>query len=130
MTRIVDMKTRFVATVLAMLVLLTACASEVMGTYIGKSISEPMMDYGRPTNVYDLEGNRRAFQWIMNQSGTYPITTPSYGTIYGTGGWATVTTSSTTYVPYSQTCAYTLTATKSGDDWIVDGFRKPTLGCE
>lgn len=124
------MKLRITCTMLAFAVGLTACASEVMKSYIGKSISEPMMDYGRPTNVYDLGNDRRAFQWIMNQSGAYPITSPSYGTIYGAGGWATVTTSSTTYVPYSKTCAYTITAKKSGDDWIVDGFRKPTLGCE
>ncbi len=37
---------------------------------------------------------------------------------------------STACMPCSQTCAYTLTAVKSGDQWIVDGFRKPTLGCE
>lgn len=124
------MSPRVIGTMLAIVVGLTACASEVMKSYIGKPISEAMMDYGRPTNVYDLGNNRRAFQWIRTDTGAYPITTPSHSTIYGAGGWATVTTHSTSYVPYSQTCAYTLTAAKSGDDWIVDGFRKPTLGCE
>jgi len=114
----------------ASFVLLASCASDIMQAYVGKSISEPMMDYGRPTDVFELGGDRRAFQWMMTSSGAFPMTTPSYGTIYGSGGWATVTTTSTTYVPYSQTCAYTLTAKRSGDDWIVDGFRKPTLACE
>jgi hypothetical protein len=121
---------RSAAVLVTALLVLASCASDVMESYIGKSISEPMMDYGRPADVFDLGNNRRAFQWIITTSGAMPMTSPSYGTIYGNGGWASVTTRSTTYVPYSQTCAYTLTAIKSGDDWIVDGFRKPTFGCE
>ena len=106
------------------------CASQVMEGYVGKSIMEPMLDYGRPANVFDLGENRRAFQWSINDSSVMPITSPSTSTIYGSHGWANVSTTSTSYVPYSQTCLYTLTATRSGDDWIVDGFRKPTLMCE
>lgn len=118
------------ANLLVLVTALSGCASEIMAGYVGKSITEPMLDYGKPANVIDLGDNRRAFQWSIDQSGVMPITTPSTGTIYGSGGWAQVTTTSTTYVPYSQNCLYTLTATKSGNDWIVDGFRKPTLACE
>ena len=109
---------------------LASCASDIMGSYVGKSITEPMMDYGRPADVFDLGGGRRAFQWSINSSGFMPITTPSYGTIYGSNGWASVTTNSTSYMPYSQNCLYTLTASQKGNDWIVDGYRKPTMMCE
>jgi hypothetical protein len=109
---------------------LAACASDVMQSYVGKSINEPMLDYGRPTDVLDLGDGRRAFQWAINSSGYMPITSPSYGTIYGSNGWASITTNSTSYVPYSQDCHYTLTAKQSGNDWIVDGFRKPSTMCE
>ncbi len=114
----------------AVIALLSACASQIMENYVGKSITEPMLDYGRPESVFDLPDGRRAFQWVMRSSGVLPMSTPSESTIYGTGGWASVTTTSTTYLPYSQTCAYTLIAKPVGNDWIVDGFRKPRLGCE
>ncbi|WP_087207644.1 hypothetical protein [Yoonia vestfoldensis] len=116
--------------VLGALVILAGCASAILESYVGKSITEPMLDYGRPTNVFDLGPDRRAFQWQMNTSGVIPMTTPTTSNIYGSGGWATITTNTTTYTPYSQSCLYTLTATRSGDDWIVDGFREPTFMCE
>ena len=109
---------------------LSGCASAILESYVGKSITEPMLDYGRPTNVFDLGPDRRAFQWQRDYSGVVPITTPTTSTIYGSGGWASVTTNTTTYSPYSQSCLYTLTATRSGDDWIVDGYREPTFMCE
>lgn len=108
---------------------LSACASQVMQGYVGKSITEPMLDYGRPTDVFELGNNRRAFQWEITSSGSIPITTPSTSTIFGSGGWANVTTNTTTYSPYEQTCRYTLTAIASGEDWIVDGYREPTFMC-
>ena len=109
---------------------LAACASQIMEGYVGKSITEPMLDYGRPTSVFDLPDGRRAFQWQITDSGYTPISTPSTSTIYGNGGWATVTTTDTNYVPYSQTCLYTLFGKPRGKDWIVVGFKKPGLMCE
>ena len=110
-------------------IFVSACATQIMQGYVGKPIVEPMLDYGRPTAVFDIGQNRRAFQWEITSSGAIPITTPSTSNIYGAGGWATVTTNTTTYSPYTQTCRYTLTATRSGDDWIVDGYREPTMMC-
>lgn len=112
------------------LVAVGGCASQIMERYVGKSITEPILDYGPPANVINLQGDRRAFQWQIASSGVVPMTTPSTSTIYGSGGYASVTTQSTSYIPYSSECLYTLTATRSGDDFIVDGFRKPRLGCE
>ena len=115
--------------VLLVVFLLSACATQVMQGYVGKSITEPMLDYGRPTDVFELGQGRRAFQWEITSSGAIPITTPTTSTIYGSGGWANITTNSTSYSPYSQTCRYTLTAKASGEDWIVDGYREPTFMC-
>ncbi len=42
---------------------------------------------------------------------------------------AVVTSTSTTYMPYSQECLYTLTAVKQGEIYIVDGFRQPSFDC-
>ena len=111
-------------------VLLAGCASQVMQGYVGKSVTEPMLDYGRPTNVFDLPNGQRAFQWKMDVGGMMPMSTPSNSTIYGSGGWASVTTTSTTYVPYSNSCVYTLLGERSGKDWIIVDFRQPTMMCE
>jgi len=122
---------KMVLTLLALTIAsLTGCASDIMAGYVGKSIMEPMLDFGRPNDVFDLGDGRRAFQWKIDASGVIPISTPTYTTVYGPNGWATVTTTSTNYVPYSNQCVYTMTAQKSGNDWIVDGFRKPSLACE
>lgn len=109
---------------------LTACASQIMQGYVGKSVTEPMLDYGRPTSVFDLPNGQRAFQWQIQNSGVLPVSTPSTGTIYGSNGWATVTTTQTDYIPYSNNCVYTLLGEPRGDDWIIVDFRQPKLDCE
>lgn len=122
--------TRKYTALLLMAAALSGCASQILEGYVGKSISEPMMDMGRPENVIELSENRRAYQWRETNSDVIPITTPSTATIAGPGGWTSVTTTHTGYIPYTTDCLYTVTATKAGNDWIVDGFRKPSLECE
>lgn len=112
-----------------LIVSLSGCATEILQSYVGKSITEPTLDYGPATNIVELGGGRRAYQWATTNSGVMPITSPTTTNIYGSGGYATAYTSSTTYVPYSNDCLYTLTATQKGSDWIVDGIRQPTLAC-
>ncbi|SDX40695.1 hypothetical protein SAMN05444385_107106 [Tritonibacter mobilis] len=109
---------------------LAGCASQVMQGYVGKPISEAILDYGPPSHTLDLSDGRRAFQWKRTNSGMFPTTSPTSATIYGAGGSATVLGSTTTYVPYSNDCVYTLTAVRQGRDYIVDGFRQPSLECE
>ena len=115
---------------LASFLFLMGCASEIMASYVSKSINEPILDYGPPTHIVDLGNNKRAFQWKIDSSGLLPISTPTTSTIYTNGSVATVSSTTTSYIPYSDSCLYTLTAVKSGNDFIVDGFRKPRLGCE
>lgn len=112
------------------LISLAACASQIMEGYVGKSITEPMLDYGRPTTVFNLPDGRRAFQWSITSSGAIPVTNTTNANVYGTTGWANVTTTSTSYQPFEQTCLYTLFGEAQGDDWIVTGFRQPTVWCE
>jgi hypothetical protein len=109
---------------------LTACASEVLKSYVGKPVTEAILDNGPPTNIVELEEGHRAYQWAKTNSGVIPITTPTTTNIYGSNGYATAYSSSTDYIPYSNDCIYTLTATQKGKDWVVDGFRPPSFECE
>jgi len=100
-----------------------------MEGYVGKPITEPILDYGPPSNVVELGPKRRAFQWKIDSSGVAPLTTPSSATIYTPTGSAWITSQSTTYVPYSKQCLYTLTATETDGVYVVDGFRQPKFSC-
>lgn len=105
------------------------CATAILDGYVGKSISEPILDYGPPVNVLELPDGRKAFQWAVNSSGVIPVTNYSSGTAW-TGATSTyVTGTSTSYVPYSNRCVYTLYARPQGEDWIVTGYRQPSLDC-
>ncbi|MEO1950534.1 MULTISPECIES: hypothetical protein [Thioclava] len=115
---------------IAFFMVLSGCASQIMDSYVGKSISEPVLDYGPPMNVLDLPDGSRAYQWKMSDSGAVPIVTPTTSTVYGPAGLATVSGSQTNWVPYSKTCVYTLLAKPNGKDWVVTGYRKPTFNCE
>lgn len=108
----------------------SGCASQILAPYVGRSIEEPILDYGPPVNVLDLSDGRRAYQWRATNSGVLPMSSPSTATVYGSGGYATAYGTTTTYVPYSQDCLYTLTATRQGGQWIVEGYRQPNLMCE
>lgn len=108
---------------------LSACATDIMQGYVGKSVQEPILDYGPPTNVVELDDGRRGYQWQMNSSGVIPMSTPTSSTVFSGGQMAVVNSTSTTYLPYSQDCLYTLTAVKQGDIYIVDGFRQPSFDC-
>ena len=116
--------------VLALIGVMAGCASAVLESYVGKSITEAMLDYGQPTAAFDLPDGTRAFQWKVNDSGVIPISTTSNSQVYGAAGWTNVTTTSTNYTPYSQECLYTLLAKPQSRDWVVVGFRKPSLVCE
>ncbi|WP_353471794.1 hypothetical protein PVT71_10825 [Salipiger sp. H15] len=112
------------------LLLCGACASQVMEGYVGKSIQEPMLDYGPPTSTLDLGGGRRAFQWRIDSTGVVPMTSTSSFDVHGSDGHTSAHGTTTSYVPYSKQCLYTLTAVERGKDYIVDGFRKPSFECE
>ncbi|KIC49205.1 hypothetical protein RA29_12190 [Tateyamaria sp. ANG-S1] len=109
---------------------LSACASQVMEGYVGKSITEPMLDYGQPAAVFDLPDGRRAFQWSISSWGSVPIVSTDTRTSGGVGDWADVTRTRTISIPVEETCLYTLYGVPRGNDWIVTGYRQPSLDCE
>lgn len=95
-----------------------------------KSVQEPILDYGPPKSVVQLNDGQSAFQWKMDNSGVIPVTTPGPATVYGSSGSASINTQSTSYIAYGDECIYTLLARESGNDWVITGFRKPRLACE
>jgi len=109
---------------------MAGCASSIMQSYVGKSVTEAMLDYGQPVSVFDLPNGTRAFQWKIDSSGVIAQPSTSTSQVYGSGGWASVSTTSTNYVPFEQSCLYTLLGQKNGQDWTIVGFRKPNLLCE
>ena len=43
------------------LIALSGCATEIMQGYVGRSIQEPILDYGPPVNVVEMGQGRRHF---------------------------------------------------------------------
>lgn len=110
---------------------LAGCAPPVLDQYMGRPIVDPMLDFGRPDEVFDLPDGRRAFQWQVLREGRRPSPRPVIGVGIGIGhgGWGHVTTVGTSYETFTRSCLYTLIGTRRGDDWIVTGQRKPAPGC-
>lgn len=123
---------------LALCVLLSGCASNIMKSYVGKTVAEAVMDYGPPATAFDVDQHRRAFIWTMNSSYTVPgsaTTTGNLNVIGGTGFYSATTIASPPQT-YSQQCNYTIFAERiSGAPegpagWRIVDFRKPNLMCE
>jgi hypothetical protein len=110
---------------------LAGCAPPVLDKYMGRSIVDPMLDFGKPDEVFDLADGRRAFQWEVERQGTRPSPRPVIGVGIGVGGggWGNVTTVGTSYESYTISCRYTLIGTPRGSDWVVTGQRQPEPGC-
>jgi len=109
---------------------LMGCASQIMQGYVGKSVNEPIFDYGPPSNIIELEDGSRAYQWQIDSSSAFIMPTTSTATAYGPGGPTTIVGQSSTVIPYSNACTYTMFAAQNQGQWIVTGFREPRLGCE
>ncbi|WP_298974900.1 hypothetical protein [uncultured Roseobacter sp.] len=104
--------------------LMSACATQIMQGYVGRDITEVVLDYGKPTNVVELPDGRTAFQWNRTTSYTAPITT----NIYGSGSYATATTygGGTSY----SDCLYTLFAQPNAQgSFTVTGYKEPSFSC-
>lgn len=113
---------------LTILLILSACASQVMKTYIGAPISSVMLDYGPPDNVYDMRPGERAFQWRKQK--TQVVSGQSSGEVRDTRhGRRYEVTATPGYVTQTE-CFYTFFTRGSGSDWYVTSFRQPSLECE
>lgn len=118
-----------IRTLILLTLLLAGCASEIMKTYLGKDVTEIIMDRGAPDGVMDLPDGRRAFMWNATQSMVIPATTNYSGTVYGNQviGHATTTGGHVS----TWECTYTFLTQKNphGSYTVVD-FRQPSLECE
>ena len=125
---------RSIPLLLLLVSLMTGCASMIMQSYLGKDIRDVMLDYGPPSNAFDMGDERRAFQWVIDSS----YTMPSYATTTGTAttmGYQTWVTSNTAIYGGQTTtsrCVYTLFATWDNvtNGWKIVDFRKPNIMCE
>src|SRR5688572_24647351 len=70
---------------IALCVILAGCASSIMNGYMGKSLQEAMLDYGPPSNAFDMPDGSRAFQWVMNSSGSTATMASTTGTVADRG---------------------------------------------
>ncbi len=116
---------------LALAAILMGCAPPVLDKYMGRPVLDPMLDFGKPNEVFDLPDGRRAYQWEVSKQARRPSPRPVIGVGIGVGrsGWGNVTTIGTSYETYTKTCLYTLITTRRGTGWIVTDRRKPAPGC-
>lgn len=107
----------------------TFTASQIMQSYVGKSIKEVVLDYGAPANYLDLDDGRRAFQW--NRRSEYSIPTYNYATVnsYSSGVYSNANVTYTGSQRVSSDCLYTLYTTWDGNTWIVVDYKEPVYGC-
>ena len=114
--------------------ILGGCASQIMNSYVGKDVREVMLDYGPPANAFDMGDDRRAFQWIMNNSYTTPVTATTTNTAYtyGSTTWVDSNTKITGGQTTNSRCVYTLFAhwNEGANGWFITDFKKPNLMCE
>lgn len=124
---------RFLIVAAAALVL-AGCASGIMQGYVGKSLQEAMLDYGPPTNAFDMPDGSRAFQWVRHSTYVTPTQVAHTGVV--TPGFGSVNWSSRTAIsggqPINSTCAYTMLARwdEGENTWVFYDFRPPRLACE
>lgn len=113
------------AALIFVLMAIAGCASQMMEGYLGKDITEVIMDRGTPSGAIDLPDGRRAFMWTSTQTSVAPVTTSYSGSAYGG-----------TAMSYGGSvsrwdCTYTFIGQRNprGSYTVVD-FRQPSLMCE
>jgi len=109
-------------------ILLSACASTVMKSYIGAPISSVMLDYGPPDNIYSLGAGQQAYQWRKNK--TQAVAGSSSGEVRTTRRGERYEVSETPGYVERIECFYTFFTRNSGGEWYVTSFRQPSLECE
>ena len=112
----------------------TACASSIMGGFVGEPVQSAMVKYGPPQNAFDMGGGRRAFQWVMGSSYTTPVNVQNRGNVsaYGNQAWWTQNTTITGGQTINSKCLYTMYGrwSASANAWILEGYEKPRFLCE
>lgn len=115
--------------VVPFLLLLPACASQVMENLVGKDVTEVQLQYGPPVNVLDMPDGRKAFQWRIDSTVMMPMTTSYTGVTSGNITTGNAFTSGGGV--FTTACFYTLFARPNqNNSFTVVGFQPPRLDCE
>ncbi len=117
------------ALLVVLMVLVAACASQIMGKYVGQDIREVALSYGPPSNAFDYGDGRRVFQWTSKTTFTTPSQSTSTGsaTVVGNTIWMNSNTQISSPQTFSQkdVCSYIATWDESKSAWIVTEVRIP-----
>lgn len=110
--------------------MLDACVADAMRNYVGQDVRQVELALGPPSNVVDLGGGMRAYQWTRVDVSSTPasaVTTTSkdkkgrrIATTELIGGQQSVSR-----------CLYTFMATWTPPQggWIVTAIRQPSFDC-
>lgn len=121
-----------------MALLISGCATKhaKLETFVDKNIQEVIAVYGLPQMVFDMEENRRDYQWVIKSSRL-----PDY--LISVGALAepreqfvpdiekrSITPKFNNKVMLSE-CLYTMKTVYDLETkrWIVTGYQQPTSGC-
>lgn len=110
---------------LAALLMLCACVSTEMKSYVGKPIEEAFIAYGPPENSFVFPDGRRAYQFRWG-GGTYVQPSNSTATASTFGNVTTVNATTTpAMVLNSPGCLITFIAADSGAGLVIQDYRYP-----
>ena len=113
------------------LISLSGCASSGQGAYVGQSIDRVIFDHGQPDQVTATGPDRRDYIWQVHSAGVAPVNKPVIRAENGflAPGNAETSSDIAGFLPFSRTCTYTIAATSTDGDWIVDSVGGPADGC-
>lgn len=115
----------------ALAIPLSACASDIMQSYVGRDITSVMATYGPPYQQFDLPDGRVAFQWRLTDVENRPQET----IVSGAASDGRFEGRVVTYQAHTtqQVCFYTFytaRAARSGAGTTIVGFERPSFECE
>lgn len=115
--------------VLALALLLGACAQQGMQSYVDKPLSEPVRELGAPHRAFDTASGGRAYVWRTEYAGfVYGLTNTN---LYTKGATTADFTTVATVDDKSFDCEYWLYARPNVDNpvapehWTVEDLRTP-----
>jgi hypothetical protein len=122
----------------ALSTLLVACASDIIKSYVGKPLSDAVIDYGPPAYSFDTGDGTRTFVWSISSSFVLPGHSSGNASVTTFGNTAQLYGAATYSPPISvsQQCNYAVYAKRTRNDiegpaaWVITGFKPPRADCE
>ena len=105
-----------------------------MSGFVGKPMTAVVGQYGCPATSFDVDTNKRAFVWQIDNTRVVPGSSYTTGSVVGNQVFAS-TYSSPGYTS-TRSCGYVLYAEKTRTDiegpaaWTIVGYEKPRPRCE